>query len=161
MNMGDQIVVFKLDNNLFGLPVNSVNEIINIQNLSSIPNKPFYVDGITNLRGRVITVVNLRRRFGFKESNEAITEEKIILIQGTNIGFRVDVVEEIVVPEKDEILDPDEFQRDLTESFIWKLFRHNDGVVIVIDPEDIVHRSHLKTEGTNLADKINGEALRI
>lgn len=161
MNMGDQIVVFKLDNNLFGLPVYSVNEIINIQELSSIPNKPKYVDGITNLRGRVITVVNLRKRFGFSESEIDFVDEKIILIQGTNIGFRVDAVEEIVVPEKGEIIEPDEFQKDLTESFIWKLFRHHQGVVIVIDPEQIVHRSHLDNEGSNLADKLNGEILGV
>lgn len=162
MNMGEQIVIFKLDNNLFGIPVYCVNEIINCQSLSNIPNRPAFVDGITNLRGRVITVVNLRKRFGFATSPNSIfsgdqgTEEKIILVEGTNIGFRVDSVEEIVIPGKDEVIEPDAFQKDLNESFIWKLFKHNERVVVVLDPQDIIHNTHVPKQGElSLADKIS------
>jgi chemotaxis signal transduction protein len=70
-------------------------------------------------------------------------------------------VEEIVIPQKDEIIEPDEFQKDLNESFIWKLFRHNEGVVIVIDPSEIVNKTHLNIEGSNLAQKLNGEIVGV
>ena len=114
---------------------------------------PEYVDGITNLRGKVITVLNLRKRFGFAIDGIG-TDEKIILIQGSNIGFRVDSVEEIAVPKEGEIIEPDDFQHDLNESFIWKLMKRNNGVTIILEPHDIIKHSHLDTHLVNLAEKL-------
>ncbi|PKN82918.1 MAG: chemotaxis protein CheW, partial [Chloroflexi bacterium HGW-Chloroflexi-9] len=63
-----QLVVFELGNEAYGININAVREIIRMQAITSVPDSPEYVRGVINLRGRVIPVADLRRRFRLPET---------------------------------------------------------------------------------------------
>lgn len=61
-----QLVVFDLAEETYGVDIGSVREIIRIQEITKVPRTPDYVEGVINLRGKVIPVIDLRKKFGFK-----------------------------------------------------------------------------------------------
>ncbi|MGB6979711.1 MAG: chemotaxis protein CheW, partial [Candidatus Acidiferrales bacterium] len=61
-----QIVGFRVGRETFGLPISLVREIVRVPEITAVPNAPDYIEGVINLRGRIIPVVDLRKRFGEK-----------------------------------------------------------------------------------------------
>src|SRR5579863_9247396 len=83
-----QIVSFRVGSEEFGLDILKVQEIIRIQQLTRVPNSPDFVDGVINLRGKVIPVIALRRRFGMEElAHDKQTRIVVIEVRGTVLGF--------------------------------------------------------------------------
>ena len=70
-----QLVTFQLGDELYGVDIMDVKEIVKIQNVRPIPNAPFYVEGIINLRGEVIPIINLHKRFYIKKMAKASDDE--------------------------------------------------------------------------------------
>ena len=64
-----QIVNFTVDNVNYGVPVDQVREVRDMQSVTPVPGAPAYVEGVTNLRGQIITVVNLRKRLGLPDKD--------------------------------------------------------------------------------------------
>ncbi len=91
------LVVFTLDSGLYGVDVSQVREITNMRETTPVPNTPHYVDGVTNLRGQVTTVTDLRKRFGLPE-NEKDDRSRIIIVEpgGVPVGMVVDSVSEVL-----------------------------------------------------------------
>ncbi len=93
-----QMVVFRLGSEEFGVPILSVQEIVRIpEQLSHVPRAPSFIEGVINLRGAVLPVVDLRRRLGL-EARERNDRQRIMVftIQGTRTGFIVDAVTEVL-----------------------------------------------------------------
>lgn len=92
-----QLVVFSLSGGGYGVDIGTVREIIRMQEITQIPKTPPYVEGVINLRGRVIPVLDLRKRFGL-EVTEYTQETRIVVIDigGTDIGAIVDEVTEVL-----------------------------------------------------------------
>jgi len=93
-----QLVCFKLGAEDFGVDISKVQEINRMVEITKIPQSPSFVEGVINLRGRIIPVVDLRRRFGFELLGERTKENRIIVIETTSstIGFIVDAVTEVL-----------------------------------------------------------------
>lgn len=91
------LVVFTLADGLYGVNVSQVREITSMRETTPVPNSPYYVDGVTNLRGQVTTVTDLRRRFGLDEK-ERDDNTRIIIVEPDNIpiGMVVDSVSEVL-----------------------------------------------------------------
>lgn len=92
-----QIVTFQVGSEVFGLDILIVHEIIRFQQLTRVPNLPDYVEGVLNLRGKVIPVVGLRQRMGL-ERKEPTSTTKIIVasVKDDVLGFMVDSVSEVL-----------------------------------------------------------------
>lgn len=92
-----QLVVFDLAGEAYGVNIGTVREIIRMQAVTHVPETPEYVEGVINLRGRVIPVVDLRRRFGLAAS-EHTAESRIVVVDiaGNDIGVIVDAVTEVL-----------------------------------------------------------------
>ena len=92
-----QLVVFSLSGGGYGVDIGTVREIIRMQEITQRPTTPPYVEGVINLRGRVIPVLDLRKRFGL-EVTEYTQETRIVVIDigGTDIGAIVDEVTEVL-----------------------------------------------------------------
>jgi len=92
-----QIVTFQVGVEVFGLDILIVHEIIRFRQLTRVPNLPDYVEGVLNLRGKVIPVVGLRQRMGL-ERKEPTSTTKIIVASVKNdvLGFMVDSVSEVL-----------------------------------------------------------------
>lgn len=91
-----QLVVFELASEIYGIDIKTVREIIRMQKITYVPDAPPYVEGMINLRGRVIPVVDLRRRFGLMVA-DASPEMRILVVDiaGEDIGVIVDAVTEV------------------------------------------------------------------
>jgi len=97
-----QLVSFQLGNEIFAIDILGVQEIIRLAEITHVPNAPHYVEGVVNLRGKVIPIINLRARFGLS-ATEPTKETRIVVVEVAHVilGFIVDSVEEVLrLPEE-------------------------------------------------------------
>lgn len=92
-----QLVVFDLAGENYGVDINAVREIIRIQQVTHVPDAPEYVEGVMNLRGNVIPVIDLRKRLGLRVT-DATAESRVVVVDiaGQGIGVIVDAVREVL-----------------------------------------------------------------
>lgn len=92
-----QMVLFELGSEIYGLDIATVHEIIRMQPITRVPKAPFYVEGVINLRGKVIPVIDMGKRFGLekveKQKNNRIV---VVNIKDTILGIIVDAVTEVI-----------------------------------------------------------------
>ena len=98
-------IVFMLNNEEYGIEILYAQEIIRIPNqISQIPNMPSYIEGVINLRGKVITVINLSKRFGFEETKVTLESRLLIVeLDNTMMALIVEDVSEIISFEDSSI----------------------------------------------------------
>jgi purine-binding chemotaxis protein CheW len=102
-----QLVSFKLDNEEYGIEVLKVREIIRMIPITHMPNTPSYVEGIINLRGKIIPVVSMRKKFGLMEQENSNQTRIVVMdISGELMGFTVDSVSEVIRISGSEIQPP-------------------------------------------------------
>jgi len=115
-----QLVTFKLGAEEFAVGIEEVQEINRVDEITAIPQSQAYIDGVMNLRGNVIPVINLRKRFGleFKEHDEA-SRVIIVTILNKQTGLIVDSVSEVLrIPSKNIESTPDLMAQDTKTSFL-------------------------------------------
>lgn len=92
-----QIVVFDVADESYGVEIGAVQEIIRTPAITTVPHAPHYVDGVINLRGRIIPVINLRARFGLPPAERDRNSRVVVLhIAGNTVGASVDAVSEVL-----------------------------------------------------------------
>lgn len=98
-----QLVTFKLGDEEFGVDILKVQEINRMMDITKIPNAPQFIEGVINLRGKIIPIVDLRKKLGFdniKGVSEKTTRIIVVELDGLVLGFIVDSVSEVLrVPE--------------------------------------------------------------
>lgn len=101
----EQVVVFRLDKEEFGVPIDSVQEIVRVpEELTHVPKAPPFVEGVINLRGSVLPVIDLRRRLGMPTVERSDRQRVMVfLISGMRTGFIVDSVAEVLKIHKSAI----------------------------------------------------------
>src|SRR6202011_5718873 len=75
-----QVVGFRIGRETFGVPISLVREIVRVPSITSVPNAPDYIEGVVNLRGRIIPVVDLRKRFGQKQI-ESNKKNRVVVVE--------------------------------------------------------------------------------
>lgn len=132
--MEKQLVVFSLANENYGVDINSVESIIKIQPITSIPQAPEVVEGVTNLRGIVLPVINLRKRFGLScGENDKDTRIIVSTINGLKIGMIVDGVSE-VLRIQDQVIEPTPpMVSTVDTAFINGIIKLEGRLVILLD----------------------------
>ena len=101
--MENQLVVFNLSNEDYGVDIANVEGIVKMQAITNVPRAPSFVEGIINLRGEVLPVIDLRKRLGLPQG-KTNKDTRIVNVEvdGTKIGMVVDAVSEVLrVPEED------------------------------------------------------------
>jgi purine-binding chemotaxis protein CheW len=92
-----QLVSFNLDQEEYGVDVLKVREIIRMPVVTRVPNTPYYVEGVINLRGKVVPIICMRKKFGLTESeNDKQTRIMVMDMEGELMGFIVDAVSEVI-----------------------------------------------------------------
>lgn len=94
--VSEQLVVFRLGNEEYAVSISQVKEIVSYGGATRLPNTPEYLEGIINLRGNVIPVINLAKQFGMARGNEKGTQVVIVEAAGREVGVVVDVVSEVL-----------------------------------------------------------------
>jgi purine-binding chemotaxis protein CheW len=145
-----QMLTFTLDNVLYGVNVSQVREVKNFEGVTPVPYAPAYVRGVTNMRGEVIPVIDLRKRFGIECNNE--NSNIMIIVQDKHpVGIMVDsVMEVLTLPKSDIEANNDSLIVDKTEAVLG-VAKHEKDLIILLDLFRVASK-----EGMNLGDDKKG-----
>jgi len=146
-----QLVSFMLDNEEYGVEVLKVREIIRMPSITQMPNTPSYIEGIINLRGKVIPVISMRKRFGLMESeNNSHTRIIIMDVAGSLTGFVVDGVSEVIRIHNEDIQPPPNMvSGNISQDYITGVFSHADRLLIVMDVDRMFTQDERDTFAEN------------
>jgi len=133
------LVIFKLDGQYYGVNIHFVESIITMQSITPLPHVPKYNIGLTNLRGSVLPVFSLRRRFGLPDADET-RESRIIVIRiGTEpAGLLVDEVAEVLTIQSNHIEPAPAITTSGATPYITGIARADDRLVILLNVERII-----------------------
>ena len=136
---GGKFLTFFLGGEEYGIEILSVQEIIGMMPITSVPGTPDYICGIINLRGKVIPVVDIRKKFGM-DSKESDSETCIIVvnIQGVEAGAVVDRVSEVLHIADEDIAPPPSFGKGIEIDFIKGIGKSQSKVKILLDIDRII-----------------------
>lgn len=134
-----QLVSFKIAKEEFAIDILKVNEIIRFMEITKMPNSPSYIEGIINLRSKVIPVINLRIKMGFPPIDNN-SESRIIVVELQNkiIGFKVDAVYEVLRIPRSITEAPPEIVAGINSQYITSVGKINDRLLILLDLEKIL-----------------------
>ena len=134
-----QLVTFQLGQELYGVDIMDVKEIVKIQNIRPIPNAPYYVEGIFNLRSEIIPVISLHKRFRIEQIERTDEDEEdqggfiILNIDGIKIGIIIDRIERVVQVKNEEIKPPPQMLTGIGTEYIHGVIRQENGYLIILD----------------------------
>ncbi len=137
----DMYLSFLLDNRIFAFSIKEVDEIIEVQKATEIPEFPEYVKGVINTKGRVIPVIDLRLRFKIPEAEYNERTCIIVLdIQGTNVGFIVDTVLSVLEISDDKIAPAPALTPENVSKYITGVAKIQDKLVIMLDSSKVIEQ---------------------
>jgi purine-binding chemotaxis protein CheW len=129
-----QVVVCQLGDESYGLDIGSVYEIIRFQASTAVPTAPKFVDGVINLRGRIIPVVDMASRFGMRRS--ATTKSTRIIVAGTagmRVGLVVDAVTEVLLLAEEAVEPTPQVASGLESAYIRGIAKLGEELVILLE----------------------------
>jgi len=134
-----QLVTFNLGNEEYAVDILKVQEINRMVEITSIPKARSYVEGVINLRGKVIPIINLRKRFGL-DSKELNSHSRIIVVDiGTSIGLIVDSVSEVLRLSSDTVEPPPPMTAgNGSAEYIKGVGKLPDRLLILLDIEKLL-----------------------
>ena len=134
METEKQLVVFDLADEGYGVDIGSVREIIRMQDITQVPRTPEFVEGVINLRGKVIPVVDLRKRFGFPEA-DATKDTRIVVVDigGQDIGVVVDAVTEVLRIGADAVEPPSSLITTADSEYLLGIAKLETRLIILLD----------------------------
>lgn len=134
-----QLVSFKIENEEFGVDILRVQEINKLTNITKVPNTSDFIEGVINLRGRIIPVVNLRTRLGIpKKENDKNTRIVVVELTNNTIGFLVDAVSEVLRIPKNITEQPPELVTGVDTKYITSVAKLEDRLLILLDLEKLL-----------------------
>lgn len=134
-----QLVSFLIENEEFGVDILNVQEIIRPVDITRVPNAPAFVEGVINLRGRIVPVVDLRKRFNMSQ-RERDKNSRIIVVELDDkiVGFMVDAVREVLRVDTNVIEPPPELAIGIDAGYITGVAKLEDRLLILLDLERIL-----------------------
>jgi purine-binding chemotaxis protein CheW len=143
-----QVVVFELSGETYALDILHVHEIIRLQPVTPVPGAPDYVQGLINLRGRVVPVVDLRKRFGLRAA-DAGDKSRIIVVQVSDdiVGVVVDAVSEVITVAPESIEPAAQVVSSLDAEYIRTIAKISGRLVAVLNPEKVIDTAQGEAEG--------------
>jgi purine-binding chemotaxis protein CheW len=128
-----QLVIFRLNGQEYGIDIFKVNEIVPYSKPTKIPNSPAYIEGVLNLRGKVIPVISLKKKFNL-DSVETDDRTRIIVANtGSNVaGFVVDEASEVLTVEKDSIEPVSEIVSNISRKYINGVGKLENGTMYIL-----------------------------
>lgn len=132
-------VVFKLEDEYYGIDINNVKSIEKAQDFTRVPNANYYIKGVINLRGEVVPVIDLRKRLGFYEKEEDNNSRIIIvLVHEMQVGLLVDSSSEVITFAEDELDIAQTMKDSISEDFVRYIGKKSDRLIILIDLMKVV-----------------------
>jgi purine-binding chemotaxis protein CheW len=133
-----QLVTFQLGNEQYGIDIMEVEGIVKVEDVRPIPNSPGYVEGIFNLRGEIIPVINLHKRFHLRrpelsEEDKLLSGFVIINIVGMHLAVIIDKVSRVMTVQTAQIQSPPEMLSGIGAEYIQGVVHRDEGYLIILD----------------------------
>lgn len=148
--LAGKYLTFKLAEEEYGLEILKVQEIIQMQEVTKVPRTPKYVRGVINLRGKIIPVIDLRRKFGFEAAPD--TEKTCIIVVQISygeglvvMGIIIDEVKEVLDIRAENIEETPSFGEDIDTGFIMGIGKVGTNVKILLDIDKVMSAQELKS----------------
>lgn len=135
-----QYIVIKLDNELFGIDIMYIDNIVRMQRITRVPKCQDFYKGVINLRGEIVPVMSLRSRFGL-ETDKETSQSRIIIIKPelqAMVGVQVDMVKEVVTLDEDAIEKNNVGLSDNGQLFISAVGKYNGELISILNLQAIV-----------------------
>lgn len=138
------IVGFRIGRETFGVPIALVHEIVRLPDITAVPDAPDYVEGVINLRGKIISVIDLRKRFGELE----ITRNKknrilVTEVDGKLVGLIVDAASEVMKIPESQVEPPPTVYEQGELNYVTGVGKLRDRLVILIDLSKVMQKGEL------------------
>jgi len=149
-----QLVVFTIGEEEFGVDISQVREIVRLVQITYLPKAPVFIEGVVNLRGQVLAVIDLSKRIGLNSKERGETSRIIVVEVGENtVGMIVDSVSEVLRLSSDCVEDvPSLVDTEVPEHYIKGVGKLKDRLLVLLDlnkimtPEEFQHvERHIKT----------------
>ena len=142
------LVTFKISNETYAIDIMEVNEIVKLTEITPIPNAPDFVDGIITLRGQIIPIVDLNKRFNFvprtyTEEDELFRAIVIIRVHDMTIGILIDQVNRVIPIDRNQIQPPPQMVSGVGAEFISGVVKQNDNLFVILDVQKLFSKKEL------------------
>ncbi len=140
-----QVVGFRIGTETFGVPIALVHEIVRIPEITAVPEAPTCVEGVINLRGKIVPVVDLRKRFG-ERTITAHKKNRILVAEvgGKLVGLMVDAASEVIKIPPSEIDDPPNVFDEGELNYVTGVGKLGGRLIILVDLTKVLQRGELK-----------------
>ena len=144
-----QLVTFQLSEELYGIDIMDVKEIVRVQDIRPLPNAPTYVEGLFNLRGEIIPIINLHKRFHLRKAllddeDELLSGFIIIELDGMKLGVIIDKVERVISIDYNEIQPPPQMLTGIGAEYIQGVVNQKNGYLIILDIRKLFNAKELQ-----------------
>lgn len=134
-----QLVSFVIENEEFGIDILTVQEIIRHVEITRVPNAPSFVEGVINLRGHIVPVVDLRKRFGLpRRAPDKNTRIVVVELDNRVVGFVLDAVKEVTRVERSVIEPAPELTLSIDTQYIKGVAKLEDRLLILLDLGEVL-----------------------
>lgn len=144
LHTDSRLMEFRLGKERFALPLLDVREVVAPGNVTPVPQSPAYFLGIMNLRGLIVSIVDLRKKIGVAAASGSENAVVICSLGGIAIGFLVDAVVAVVTPNAEELSDASSIQGQRNDHYLTGVYRQKDGIVLLVDPTKLVDTTDRK-----------------
>ncbi|MFA6137187.1 MAG: chemotaxis protein CheW [Sulfurimonas sp.] len=153
---------FFVENEQYGIEISHINEIIAMMKITHVPRTPSFVEGVVNLRGSIIPIVDIRGKFGLEKKEHDMNTAIIINeVSGVNIGFIVDRVEDVLTFADKDLSEPPKFGSHIDTSFIQSVAEVGSDVILILDMEKIFEDDELTQMSSFEESKSNNKTEKV
>lgn len=144
----EKYLTFYLNEEEYGIPILRVKEIIGMMEITSVPRTPKFIKGVINLRGKIISTMDLRIKFGLEEKPYAPNTCIIVVEVNTQeskkqMGIIVDAVSEVIKIDRKDIELPNDYGQEAKQSYITGIGKLKDKVIMLISIDEILNKESL------------------
>ncbi len=134
-----QYVLFKLDNEYYGLNIHEVRTIERVSDITRVPNAQDYVEGVINLRGDVVPVINLRKRFSLPQIDlDEDARIMIVSVEDMTVGLLVDSSSEVLQLSAEDIDTSANFSSNIENDYVIGIGKDGDRIIILLDLKKVL-----------------------
>lgn len=139
MDEGRQFCTFHLDEFLFGVEVEKVQEVIRYQEMTRVPLAPAVINGLINLRGQIVTAVDLRRRLELPERPDNILPMNVVIRTDDGaLSLLVDMIGAVIRVDESTFERPPETLKGIAKELILGAYKLKDRLLLVLDTEKVI-----------------------
>ena len=140
-----QLVTFQLGSEKYGIDIMQVKEIVDYEEIRTIPNAPVYVEGIFNLRGDIIPIISLHRRFHLIRQDDIDQDSLLILgIGEMELGIIIDRILRVISIKSGEIQPPPQMLSGIGAEYIQGVVHQDEGYLIILDSHRLFDPEELR-----------------